>query len=91
MFTKVPTGIHRLVITARTATEEVSATFKLVVPAGPDICTAHLINGGVEVENRTAVAEFGGYGPLAGFQCKVDSPVAFPCECMEFVVYGTPL
>lgn len=80
LFTRVPAGIHRLVVTARTNLEEVSATYRLIVPADHTTCVTHLINRGVTVHNRTAVAEFSGFGPYKGFVCKLDSPTAFPCE-----------
>ena len=83
MFTGVPAGTHRLVITARTLTEEVSATYRLIIPADPDVCTTHLINDGVTVDNGTAVAEFSGYGAYTGFMCKLDGPIPFICKSVQ--------
>ena len=80
LFTRVAAGSHRLVVTARTEQEEVSATYRLIVPTDPDTCTTHLINRGITVDNDTAVAEFSGFGPYNGFLCKLDTPTAFPCE-----------
>lgn len=81
LFTRVPAGIHRLVLTARTSLEEVSVTYRLILPAEPNTCTAHLINRGITINNQTAVAEFSGFGPYNGFICKLDNPLSFPCEC----------
>lgn len=80
MFTAVPAGIHRLVLTARTSLEEASVTYRLILPAKPNTCTTHLINRGITINNQTAVAEFSGFGPYNGFICKLDNPLAFPCE-----------
>ena len=80
MFTRIPAGLHRLVVTAKTQLEEASVTYRLIIPRDPATCTAHLINRGITVSNRTAVAEFSGFGPYRGFVCKLDTPYSFPCE-----------
>lgn len=79
LFTEIPPGIHRLIITARTEFEQVSSTYRLIFPAEPCVCTSHLINRGITVTNQTAVAEFSGVGAYSRLMCKLDNPTSFPC------------
>ena len=80
LFTGLVPGVHRLVITATSALEQASYTYRVIVPVNSSTCTVHLINQGVTVNSSSATAEFGGYGAYNSFTCKLDGPPAFPCE-----------
>ncbi len=61
--------------------DRVKVRRRIVISSDPSFCTAHLINGGVSVEEGMAVVEFAGIGPAEGFTCTLDRGEAFTCEC----------
>ena len=50
-----------------------------VIAKDPELCSVHLINGGVTVVGHNATVEFASSGPVQGFKCKLDRVEYYEC------------
>lgn len=55
---------------------------RVVIPEGPNYCTANLIDEGVVVSGGNLTVHFRGVGPVTGYECIVDQQRSsrFTCE-----------
>ena len=53
---------------------------RVVIPNGPNFCTANLIDEGVLVSGSNLTVIFRGVGPVPEFQCILDRQRKFSCE-----------
>ena len=87
IFTNLPPrNRYTLRIEAQNPNEEPVVLWRrLAVTSDPRCCTLHFINGGVTVnsDQRTAVVEFAGKGPVTSFNCQLDGQGFFPCKMMD--------
>ena len=55
---------------------------RVVIPEGPNYCTANLIDDGVVVSGGNLTVHFRGVGPVTGYECVMDRRRSsrFTCE-----------
>ena len=64
---------------------------RVVIPEGPEDCTANLIDEGVVIDGSNVTVYFQGVGPVKEFLCIMDRERKFPCEILMLRFYDSML
>ena len=80
-FTGIAPGKYRLrVVALAPGYIQTALRRRVVIPDGPEYCTANLIDEGVVIDGSNVTVYFQGVGPVKEFLCIVDRRRKFPCE-----------
>ena len=82
-FTGIAPGKYRLrVVALAPGYIQTALRRRVVIPEGPEDCTANLIDEGVVIDGSNVTVYFQGVGPVKEYLCIVDRQRRFPCEIL---------
>ena len=80
-FTGIAPGKYRLrVVASDRGCDQSVIRRRVVIPEGPNHCTANLIDEGALVNGRNVTVHFRGVGPVTEFLCVMDRQTRVLCE-----------